>query len=43
MIADRLAGLLVLAGQGNLSVGRMLEAHVNALHLIASLWDAAKW
>jgi alkylation response protein AidB-like acyl-CoA dehydrogenase len=33
--ADDLAGLLILAGQGNLSVGRILEAHVNALHLIA--------
>jgi alkylation response protein AidB-like acyl-CoA dehydrogenase len=33
--ADELAALLRLAGQGNLSVGRILEAHVNALHLIA--------
>jgi hypothetical protein len=31
---DELAALLTLAGQGNLSVGRILEAHVNALHLI---------
>ncbi|MGE0370744.1 MAG: acyl-CoA dehydrogenase [Gammaproteobacteria bacterium] len=33
--ADDLASLLILAGQGNLSVGRILEAHINALHLIA--------
>ena len=33
--ADTLALLLTLAGQGNLSVGRIFEAHVNALHLIA--------
>jgi alkylation response protein AidB-like acyl-CoA dehydrogenase len=33
--ADELAALLTLAGQGNLSVGRVLEAHVNALHLMA--------
>ena len=33
--ADELAALLTLVGQGNLSLGRILEAHVNALHLIA--------
>ena len=33
--AEELAALLILVGQGNLSVGRILEAHVNALHLIA--------
>jgi alkylation response protein AidB-like acyl-CoA dehydrogenase len=33
--ADELAALLVLVGKGNLSVGRVFEAHVNALHLIA--------
>src|SRR3954470_12529463 len=33
--ADDLATLLIRVGQGNLSVGRILEAHVNALHLIA--------
>jgi alkylation response protein AidB-like acyl-CoA dehydrogenase len=33
--ADDLAALLCLIGQGNLSVGRILEAHINALHLIA--------
>jgi hypothetical protein len=32
---DELASLLTLVGQGNLSVGRIFEAHVNALHLIA--------
>lgn len=31
---EALASLLMLVGQGNLSVGRVLEAHVNALHLI---------
>jgi alkylation response protein AidB-like acyl-CoA dehydrogenase len=33
--ADELAALLTLVGQGNLSVGRILEAHINALRLIA--------
>ena len=33
--ADELATLLILVGQGNLSVGRILEAHVNARHLIS--------
>ncbi len=33
--ADELAALLILVGQSNLSVGRILEAHVNARHLIA--------
>ena len=32
---DALVNLLILIGQGNLSVGRILEAHVNALHLMA--------
>jgi len=32
---DDLALMLGLVGQGNLAVGRILEAHVNALHLIA--------
>lgn len=31
---DALVKLLILVGQGNLSVGRILEAHVNALHLM---------
>jgi alkylation response protein AidB-like acyl-CoA dehydrogenase len=33
--ADDLARLLTLVGEGNLSVGRILEAHINALHLMA--------
>jgi alkylation response protein AidB-like acyl-CoA dehydrogenase len=33
--AGDLAELLTLVGRGNLSVGRILEAHINALHLIA--------
>ena len=33
--AQDLADLLTHAGQGNLSVGRILEAHINALHLMA--------
>jgi alkylation response protein AidB-like acyl-CoA dehydrogenase len=32
--ADSLAPMLILAGQGNLSVGRVLEAHINAMHLV---------
>jgi alkylation response protein AidB-like acyl-CoA dehydrogenase len=40
--ADELASLLSLVGQGNLSVGRILEAHVNALHLIARYGSAAR-
>lgn len=35
-----LAALLTLVGQGNLSVGRIMEAHVNALHLIGRYGDA---
>ena len=34
--ADLLLGLLAALGQGNLAVGRLFEAHVNALHLIAA-------
>lgn len=41
--ADRLAAVLTLVGQGNLSVGRILEAHVNALHLIARYGTPAQW
>ena len=33
--ADELARLLGQVGRGNLSVGRILEAHLNALHLMA--------
>jgi alkylation response protein AidB-like acyl-CoA dehydrogenase len=36
-----LAGLLTLVGQGNLSVGRIFEAHVNALHLMARFGSGA--
>jgi alkylation response protein AidB-like acyl-CoA dehydrogenase len=32
---EALATLLALVGEGNLSVGRIVEAHVNALHLMA--------
>ena len=39
--ADELAALLTLVGQGNLSVGRILEAHLNALHLIGRYGTAA--
>lgn len=35
MSPDQSAAMLVEVGQGNLSVGRIIEAHVNALHLIA--------
>jgi alkylation response protein AidB-like acyl-CoA dehydrogenase len=38
-----LASLLGRAGQGNLSVGPILEAHVNALHLIARYGKAVSW
>jgi alkylation response protein AidB-like acyl-CoA dehydrogenase len=41
--AGVLASLLSLVGQGNLSVGRILEAHINALHLIARYGEAAPW
>jgi alkylation response protein AidB-like acyl-CoA dehydrogenase len=34
-LADQLAEVLTLAGAGNPSVGRILEAHINARHLIA--------
>lgn len=33
--ADGLADVLTLIGSGNLAVGRIIEAHVNARHLIA--------
>ena len=41
--ADELADVLALAGKGNLSVGRIYEAHVNALHLIARYGTRAQW
>ena len=34
--ADLLVAVLAALGQGNLAVGRLFEAHVNALHLIAT-------
>jgi alkylation response protein AidB-like acyl-CoA dehydrogenase len=40
--ADALAAVLMFAGQGNLSVGRIVEAHVNALHLIARFGTPAQ-
>jgi alkylation response protein AidB-like acyl-CoA dehydrogenase len=40
---DELISLLVLAGQGNLSVGRLLEAHINALHLIGRYGEPSAW
>jgi alkylation response protein AidB-like acyl-CoA dehydrogenase len=39
---DRLASLLTTIGSGNLSVGRVFEAHVNALHLINRYGTAAQ-
>ncbi len=39
---DRSAEMLIQAGQGNLSVGRIIEAHVNALHLIACYGSPAQ-
>jgi alkylation response protein AidB-like acyl-CoA dehydrogenase len=41
--ADQLAAMLSLIGQGNLSVGRIFEAHVNALHLIARHGSITQW
>lgn len=41
-LADQVASVLILAGQGNLSVGRLLEAHINALHLIGRYGSAAQ-
>src|ERR1700712_4305747 len=40
--ANELAALLILVGQGNLSVGRILEAHLNALHLIGRYGAVAR-
>lgn len=41
--ADALASMLTLVGRGNLSVGQIFEAHVNAMHLIARYGSAASW
>lgn len=40
--ADLLAGLLSALGQGNLAVGRLFEAHVNALHLTTAFGSSAQ-
>ena len=40
--SDILASLLTLIGSGNLSVGRLFEAHVNALHLIGRYGTASQ-
>lgn len=42
-VAEALADLLVRVGEGNLSVGRVLEAHINALHLVAEYGTAGQW
>lgn len=34
-LADQLADVLMRIGEGNLAVGRIIEAHINARHLIA--------
>lgn len=34
-LADTLASMLVLIGQGNLPIGRVVEAHINTMHLVA--------
>ena len=40
--ADLLVGLLSALGQGNLAVGRLFEAHVNALQLITAYGRSAQ-
>ncbi len=42
-LVDQLAAVLTLTGRGNLSVGRILEAHVNALHLIGRYGSPGQW
>lgn len=42
-LADQMLEVLTLAGRGNLSVGRILEAHINALHLIGRYGSAEQW
>ncbi len=41
-LADQLSEVLTLTGRGNLSVGRILEAHINALHLIGRYGSATQ-
>ncbi len=40
--ADLLVELLIALGKGNLAVGRLFEAHVNALHLIMAFGNPAQ-
>src|SRR3954470_5020762 len=40
---DALADLLIQVGRGNLSVGRILEAHINTLHLAARYGSSTHW
>jgi alkylation response protein AidB-like acyl-CoA dehydrogenase len=42
-LADQLSEVLTLTGRGNLSVGRILEAHINALHLIGRYGSTTQW
>ncbi len=42
-LTDQMAEVLTLTGRGNLSVGRILEAHINALHLIGRYGSAEQW
>ena len=43
LAADALGDLLIQVGRGNLSVGRLLEAHINTLHLAARHGLPAQW
>jgi alkylation response protein AidB-like acyl-CoA dehydrogenase len=42
-LADQLADVLTWIGCGNLSVGRLYEAHINALQLIGRYGTTAQW
>jgi alkylation response protein AidB-like acyl-CoA dehydrogenase len=42
-LTDQISEVLTLTGRGNLSVGRILEAHINALHLIGRYGSAEQW
>ena len=42
-LTDQLADVLTSAGRGNLSVGRILEAHFNVMHLIARYASPDQW
>jgi alkylation response protein AidB-like acyl-CoA dehydrogenase len=39
---DQLVSVLTLTGEGSLALGRILEAHINALHLVARFGDPAQ-